>query len=305
MPLSFSTAWNSHRHTDGAAMLREIADLGFEYAELSHGIRVSLLEGVEKALKQGVIKLSSFHNFCPLPPEITVASPNCYEFTSHRPSERERAYRLTCQTIDFAVRFGVDRVVMHLGRVPLPGATDRLINLVTAGQINTRNYVRQKIAFLKRRERLGRFYFNRMRAFFTRVVEYAEKKGVKLGIESREVFEEIPTERELTRMLEEFGAENAGYWHDFGHVQIKHNLGLLDHEEWLASVAHRLIGCHVHDTHWPARDHRAPFSGRVAFTRLVPLLPPGIPRVFELSPKVKKDEILEAREKWLKLDRGL
>ncbi len=34
---SLSTCWNSGRHTDGRAMLREIRDLGFEYAELSHG----------------------------------------------------------------------------------------------------------------------------------------------------------------------------------------------------------------------------------------------------------------------------
>ena len=40
---SLSTCWNSHRHTDGRAMLREIRDLGFDYAELSHGIRISLL----------------------------------------------------------------------------------------------------------------------------------------------------------------------------------------------------------------------------------------------------------------------
>jgi len=32
---SFSTCWNSARHTDGRAMLREIRELGFDYAELS------------------------------------------------------------------------------------------------------------------------------------------------------------------------------------------------------------------------------------------------------------------------------
>jgi hypothetical protein len=31
---SFSTCWNSHRRTGGRAMLREIRDPGFEYAEL-------------------------------------------------------------------------------------------------------------------------------------------------------------------------------------------------------------------------------------------------------------------------------
>jgi hypothetical protein len=53
----------------------------------------------------------------------------------------------------------------------------------------------------------------------------------------------------------------VGYWHDFGHGQIKHNLGLLDHVEWLEMILPHLVGCHVHDVQWPARDHRTPFSG--------------------------------------------
>jgi hypothetical protein len=42
---SLSTCWNSHRHTDGRAMLREVRDLGFEFAELSHGTRISRRRG--------------------------------------------------------------------------------------------------------------------------------------------------------------------------------------------------------------------------------------------------------------------
>jgi hypothetical protein len=40
-------------------MLREIRDLGFEYAELSHGIRVSLVPGIIDAVEAGVIKIST------------------------------------------------------------------------------------------------------------------------------------------------------------------------------------------------------------------------------------------------------
>ncbi len=50
---SLSTCWNSHRHTDGRAMLREIRELGFDYAELSHGIRISLLPGILDAVDAG------------------------------------------------------------------------------------------------------------------------------------------------------------------------------------------------------------------------------------------------------------
>jgi hypothetical protein len=37
-------------------MLEEIRDLGFKYAELSHGIRLSLVPGVVEAFQAGVIK---------------------------------------------------------------------------------------------------------------------------------------------------------------------------------------------------------------------------------------------------------
>ena len=50
---SLSTCWNSKRHTDGRAMLREIRELGFTHAELSHGIRLGLLPGIVEAVDGG------------------------------------------------------------------------------------------------------------------------------------------------------------------------------------------------------------------------------------------------------------
>ena len=67
---SFSTCWNSHRHTDGREMLEEIRDLGFEYAELSHGIRLSLVPGIMQAVEASLARLQTdrldlyfVHNF--------------------------------------------------------------------------------------------------------------------------------------------------------------------------------------------------------------------------------------------------
>jgi len=39
-------------------MLREMADLGFTHAELSHGIRITLVPGILKAVEEGTIELS-------------------------------------------------------------------------------------------------------------------------------------------------------------------------------------------------------------------------------------------------------
>src|SRR5580704_12772326 len=87
---SLSTCWNSQRHTDGRAMLREIRDLGFEYAELSHGTRISLLPGIIDAVETGEIKISSLHNFCPLPMGVNHAAPNLFKFSSTPANARTR-----------------------------------------------------------------------------------------------------------------------------------------------------------------------------------------------------------------------
>ncbi|HEX3890878.1 MAG TPA: sugar phosphate isomerase/epimerase, partial [Verrucomicrobiae bacterium] len=127
---SFSTCWNSHRHTDGRAMLREIRELGFEYAELSHGIRVSLMPGILEAVDAGEMKISSLHNFCPLPMGVTQAAPNLYEFSDERPRERELAIKHTLKTFEFAARVKAPAIVLHLGSIEMKDYTGKLCEML-------------------------------------------------------------------------------------------------------------------------------------------------------------------------------
>ena len=96
-------------------MLREIRSLGFEYAELSHGIRISLLPGIMAAVEAGEIKISSLHNFCPLPMGVNHAAPNLYRFSSSDRRERENAWRHSVKTIETAARVKAPAVVLHMG----------------------------------------------------------------------------------------------------------------------------------------------------------------------------------------------
>jgi hypothetical protein len=49
-------------------MLREIkSELGFDLIELGHGIRLSLMPGIQNVFDAGEVQFSSLHNFCPLP----------------------------------------------------------------------------------------------------------------------------------------------------------------------------------------------------------------------------------------------
>jgi sugar phosphate isomerase/epimerase len=299
--ISFSTCWNSKRHTAGDAMLREIkVKLGFDLIELGYGVRMSLMPGIQKMFDTGQVRFSSVHNFCPLPPEVKGASPDCYQFSADSTEERERATRQTLQTIDFAERLGAPFVILHLGQVDMQPITDRLVAMTKAGKHLSREYVKAKLSAVQTRERLAPACVQRAKDCLRRIIDYAGSKNVRLGIENRRGYEEIPTERELPALLEELNSPQLGYWHDFGHSQIKENLAFLDHTEWLRMIGSRTFGCHVQDCVWPAKDHEPPFTGSVDFEKLVPLLPANCLFVWEMSPAKTVPQICRSVEIWKK-----
>ncbi len=299
--LSFSTSWNSRRIKSGEKMVREILDMGFERIELGHGLKAPLVQEILEFKKRTPFEVSSLHNFCPLPPEVMVDQPDCYEFTSHRKSDRDRALRLTLQTIDMAERFQAKRVVIHSGRIRSLDLTHKLRDLVTDGKYLSREFADAKLKAVKKREAVGEQYIQRALECLTDAVDYASKKGITLGIENREYYEATPSEREFDNFLRRLDAANAGYWHDFGHAQIKHNLALFNHSQWLETMGPRAVGCHVHDVKWPFEDHNPPFTGEINFGDLIPKLPKGCLFVFELHPRVPREAIIAAREQWVKL----
>jgi sugar phosphate isomerase/epimerase len=296
MNLAFSTCWNSGRHIRGDEMLEEIFALGFDRVELSHGVRQSLWEGIERFLANHPMTITSLHNFCPLPIDIQGAAPDCYQCTSVRAAERDRARHYTLQTIDYAHRIGVKRVVMHLGSVAGPEHTDRLIRSIFQGRYLDRRYVKLKLDAIRKREAVA--VYDRVVEWLQPALDHAKEAGVILGIENRIGIESFPSEREFRRLFHEIADDSIGYWHDFGHAQVRHNLTLLDHAEWLAEMAPRLIGCHIHDVQFPARDHRVPFSGMIDFAALIPSLPVEQPMVWELSPSASRDDIVAALIHW-------
>src|SRR5438876_12168407 len=118
-------------------MLQEIRELGFEYAELSHGIRMGLLPGILEAVTADEIKISSLHNFCPLPMGVNYAAPNLYQFSAEKPREREMAERHTRKTFEFAARVKAPAVVLHLGSIEMKDYTRKLLAMLERGDKGT------------------------------------------------------------------------------------------------------------------------------------------------------------------------
>lgn len=282
-------------------MIEEIVELGFSNIELSHGMTVAKLPGIRKAFQRGLFTCSGVHNYFPAPVEVLIDAPDAYEFTSHRPFDRQRALDLTLRTLDIAAEFGAAYLVLHMGSVPMNPRkwSAALTELLTTKGPRHPDFIKTKLALVRKREKIAPLYYQRAIEALSTLADKATLAGVKLAIESRSHFEDMPTEREMLALQQHFADHpNVGYWHDFGHVQLKHNLGLLDHPDWLARIAPHLIGGHVHDVEWPALDHRVPFSGGIDYRPLLGFFPPGCPLVWELSSSRDATEIRSAHTRW-------
>ena len=283
---SLSTCWNSSRHTDGRVMLREIRGLGFEYAELSHGIRLSLMPGIIDAVDAGEIKISTLHNFCPLPVGVTHAAPNLYEFSAERPRDRELAVRHTLKTFEFAARVKAPLVVLHLGSMDLKDYTGKLEELLQRGGKGSPKLEKLVNEAADKRDAGREKAFERTKETLRLLLPEAAKRGLKLGCENRQAVEELPLENDFNLFFKEMASPNLVYWHDTGHAQIKENFGFIQHAFFLESLSDRVAGFHIHDVQFPARDHCAPGTGMIDFAALQPFVRPEHIKVFEFSSKV-------------------
>jgi len=303
--LSLSTCWCSARHTDGYAMVGEMVGLGFKRIELSHGIRLSLVPGILQAVEEGIVEISSVHNFCPLPGSVQHAAPNLYEPSSLDVRECDLWRRYSLQTLDFAVKVGADRVVMHSGRVSFffVSPETRLEKWIDRSEIPAHELSERK-DFLKRRDKAMKAIRRKAKKTLPRIRENYEKllpevktRGLKLCLENREGMEEMPIDGDYDDFLQSLGdPEHAVYWHDCGHARIKQQLGLLDHREHLEKMAPRLAGFHIHDVSEGGRDHQVPGTGTIDFAMIAGYVRPEHTLVLELSPKLTTEEVLASKD---------
>lgn len=272
-------------------MLREVRELGFDHAELSHGTRISLLPGAIEAVEAGEIKISSLHNFCPLPIGVNQSAPNLYRLSAEKQVERDNAHRYTRKTIEMAARLKAPVVVIHYGSMEMKDYTDKLLDMVARGEKDSPKYQKLCEEIIRKREAIKEPYIDRANELLKRVLPLAEELGVKLGIENREALEELPLEPDYHLLFRRLGSPAAVYWHDTGHAQIKENLGFIQHAFHLESQREHLAGFHIHDVQFPGRDHCAPGTGMIDFAALKPMVKPEHIKVFEFSPALTVDEV--------------
>jgi len=271
--------------TDGEKLLAAIRELPVSGVELDYRLPAPVYHHLYPALRAAGIRVTSLHNFCPIPPDLRKSGGggDLFSLSDTRREERQEAVKRTLQTIDHAHDLEADAIVLHCGRVEMPAETGPLYDRFR--QENgvseaTRLWLEGKIAA---RDRLKPAHLDALCFSLEKLLQAADRRHVRLGLETRYHYHELPGPDDFSPLLQKFEGAPMGYWHDTGHAFVNEQLGLVAEGRLLENLSDRLIGIHLHDAEG-LEDHRPPGSGRIDFTALASQMAPGVVQVLELRP---------------------
>jgi sugar phosphate isomerase/epimerase len=127
------------------------------------------------------------------------------------------------------------------------------------------------------------------------LLEYAGRFGIRLGLENRYHYGDIPHPDELEQLLTLAGPDRLGFIYDAGHGKALENLGFFDHSEWLKRFSARIIGVHLHDIRG-ITDHLAPGLGEIDYGEIAGVLPEDAFRTAEIRPDQTPMQVVAGME---------
>lgn len=297
-PFALSTMWamqpRFEQHID--AFVERAAALGFDAVEVN-GSMDAQMAGV--ILAGRVLPVASVHAPAPLEQHPTAGWNRDLNLAAIDEAERDLAVRYHQRSIDLAAEAGASHVVVHLGHVGHPGGARmldgerRLRELWPMRDLIAEEYERQVVTTLRERAQFAPRHIEPARRSLAALAEYAAPRGITLGIESRLLFHEFPLPQEAADLLAEHDPAVVGYWHDAGHVEVHHRLGLTDRGAWFDLLGERIVGVHLHDVRG-ILDHRAPGTGDVDFGWLAARIPASAARTFEVDQHEPDDDLAAA-----------
>jgi sugar phosphate isomerase/epimerase len=210
-------------------------------------------------------------------------------------AERTWAVYRTKATTDLAVRLGARAVVLHAGRVDVSRTREKRLRDLYPGNRNPSEYEQAREQLVAARAQKQPAHLAAARRSLEKFVPYARAAGIKLGLEVRYYYCEIPNLEEMHALLADFDPETVYYWHDTGHAQNLENLGFAPHEEWLRAFGPRTLGVHFHDIRG-LKDHLIPGMGEIDFGMVASYLPDGAIRTCEFDYPFSEEEIIAGVE---------
>ena len=289
-PIALSTSW----HGPGSgpqAVLDQAQSLGFRRIEAYCHFMPRQLRALADAARERGMQVGSLHAPCPVAVDMFGERLSMGDWlASTRDNERTLAVDAVRATIDAAAEVGAKAIVVHLGNTGIPSRQKLIFDTVARfgrGSSEHRQLVDE--AWRQRQAARGPHLLAALRSIRA-LGEHAVGSGVRLGVEIRDGYHEIPSLDEVAEVLAATEGLPVGYWHDAGHGAKLEYAGFVEHEEYLRRYGDRLIGMHVHDT-LGGRDHQAPGQGTTDFGMLARYLQPHSLKTLELHPSVSAAQV--------------
>jgi sugar phosphate isomerase/epimerase len=269
--------WSIGRFDRLADFFAAARQLGFNQVELNHEISTHMLDGIDLHRES----ISSIHEPCPVEVSTAALKARDWLISSPREDNRQQGVRAVQRSIDLARELGVPAVVVHAGRVEVDQQLEReLWNLYEAGQAHGPAYQALKERLVAARAARAGANLDAVRRSLVELAGYAGRAGVRLGLENRYHYLDIPLPGEMGMLLELVDDGRIGFWYDVGHAQTLDHLGFIPHEEWPRRYAGRILGVHLHDIQG-LKDHFAAGLGEMNWAVPAAYLPDHVIRVCE------------------------
>jgi sugar phosphate isomerase/epimerase len=286
MEPSLSTMWIQQRFDNLSDFFAAGNAMGFKRFELGHTVKPEMFRGVQP----GQQTISSIHAPCPV-------NPGPWDYlASLDEGKRKQAVAQAEDSIALAQKFQAPVVVLHMGKVDIdPSLEKRLRDLYSEGRKGTPEYEDTKQRLVEDKARGQAQNLAAAASSLEVISQYAQAAGIRLGLENRYHYYEIPSLEEMGTLLTSSDPTTVFYWHDTGHAQNLETLGFTRHEEWLKAFASRMAGVHLHDI-VGLQDHRIAGSGEMNWPMIASYLPAQAIRTCEFDWPYSEEEIVAGVE---------
>jgi sugar phosphate isomerase/epimerase len=276
--IALSTMWGIGRFPSLGDFFEAGKELGFARFELNHAISSDMLAGLSL---NGAI--TGVHEPCPADIPAKELKRRNWLISALDEENRRQGVLATRRSIDLAHDLGARVVIVHPGRVDIdPSLEPALVKLHKAGKFGQPEYAEVKERLEVARAAQADLNMRSVRRSLLELAEYAAGLDIRLGLENRFHYDEIPLPDEVDELLDLGCGDTVGYWHDVGHGQVLEHQGFHSHEEWLQRFSGPMIGVHLHDV-LGVEDHLAAGLGQVDWDLVFRYLPAGAQRTCEFK----------------------
>lgn len=277
---SLSTMWAIKNYPNLDDFFAIAKHLGFHKIELNHQVNSTMLSQVNLDHTQ----FSSVHEPCPADIPMKDLVDRDWLISSADKASRKRGVESVRRTIKLAHELGAPTVVIHCGNVTSDMELERKLRVLFESDAReTDEYHKIKSRVVQLRTGLVMPRLQAIKVSLNELIEYADQFKVKLGLENRYHFMDIPSIDEMGELLNLADASRLGFIYDVGHAQALDRLGFYAHEDWLNRYSSRMFGAHLHDV-IGVTDHYAPGLGEIDFKTIAKFLPENSFRTCELLP---------------------